>query len=299
MNVVDIVNFLGNFNVDKIVGNQFLDVVSVASIDRAESNELSFVYSTGTKALKMINDSSAGIIICHSDTLEDLPLINKLQKALIFTKNPRLHFIKVINEFFPPIGKVKRTYLWNNPKINDTAIIAKGAKIGKDTKIGPHVVIGPTVSIGKNCIIKAGVVIGGSGFGYEKDDDGSWIKFPHLGGVIIGDNVEVGANTCIDRGTLGNTIIEDGVKIDNLCHIAHNTRIGKNSLIIALAMIGGSTKIGENCWVAPSIALRDNITIGDNAFIGLGAVVVKDVPDGIVVVGNPAKPFSKTKGDGN
>ena len=106
---------------------------------------------------------------------------------------------------------------------------------------------------------------------------------------MIGDNVEIGANTCIDRGTLGDTVIEDGAKIDNLCHIAHNVHLKKNSVIIALSMIAGSCVVEEGAWVAPCSAVREGRTVGKNSLVGLGSVVVKDVPEDTVVMGVPAK----------
>ena len=117
--------------------------------------------------------------------------------------------------------------------------------------------------------------------------------FPHLGGLVIEDHVHLGNNTCIDRGSLKDTIIHQGVKIDNLVHIAHNVTIGKNSLIIACSMIAGSVVIGENCWVAPSSSVRNGIYIGDNTTIGLGSVVTKSVGADETVAGNPAVPLAE------
>jgi UDP-3-O-[3-hydroxymyristoyl] glucosamine N-acyltransferase len=131
------------------------------------------------------------------------------------------------------------------------------------------------------------------GFGYEKDEDGHYQVIPHIGGVLIEENVEIGNNTCIDRAVLGNTILKKNCKIDNLVHIAHGVIVGENSLVIAHAMVGGSTVIGDNVWVAPNAALINKITIGDNATIGLGAVVVKNVGENDTVIGNPAKPMIK------
>jgi UDP-3-O-[3-hydroxymyristoyl] glucosamine N-acyltransferase len=144
-------------------------------------------------------------------------------------------------------------------------------------------------------IIHAGTVIGADGFGYERNDGGELEKFPHLGHVVLEDNVEVGSNTCIDRGTLGDTIIREGAKIDNLVHIAHNVVVGRHAVVIAHAMIGGSTRIGDYAWVAPCACVRDVVSIGDRAMIGLGAVVVRDVPDGATVMGIPARPVDEYK----
>ena len=131
-------------------------------------------------------------------------------------------------------------------------------------------------------------VIGGEGFGFAKDGD-EWIRMPHIKKVIIGNNVEIGSNCTIDRGCLTDTVIGDGVKIDNLCHIAHGVKIGDNTIITAGAIVGGSVIIGKNVWIGINSTIRNGITIGDNAVIGMGSNVVKDVPEGVTVFGNPAK----------
>ncbi|MFA6455573.1 MAG: UDP-3-O-(3-hydroxymyristoyl)glucosamine N-acyltransferase, partial [Bacteroidota bacterium] len=147
------------------------------------------------------------------------------------------------------------------------------------------------VRIGKNVIIQAGAVIGGDGYGYSRNDKGEFEKFPHVGAVLIEDDVEIGANTCVDRGTLGNTIIREGAKIDNLVHIAHNVTVGKHAAVIAQSMIGGSTVIGDYGWIAPSASLMNGIKIGSKVTVGLGAVVTKNIPDGETWAGVPAQPL--------
>ena len=149
--------------------------------------------------------------------------------------------------------------------------------------------IGEDVGIGNNCLIHSGVVIGVDGFGYEKDENGDYFKMAHIGGVTIGNDVEIGTNTCIDRGTLGSTIIEDNVKIDNLVHVAHNVQVKRNSMLIAQSMVGGITVVEENSWIAPGALLMNGIKIGENTTVGLGAVVTKNVDNNDVVAGVPAK----------
>jgi UDP-3-O-[3-hydroxymyristoyl] glucosamine N-acyltransferase len=140
-----------------------------------------------------------------------------------------------------------------------------------------------SVKIGKN------TVIGGDGFGYARDTDGMLVKMPHQGNVIIEENVEIGSNTCIDRAVIGSTVIGAGTKIDNLVHIAHGVKIGKNCLIVAGAVIGGSCEIGDNCFIGINASVKNKVKIGNNVTIGMGAVVLKDVPDGATVVGNPGR----------
>ncbi|HEY4799752.1 MAG TPA: UDP-3-O-(3-hydroxymyristoyl)glucosamine N-acyltransferase [Bacteroidia bacterium] len=220
----------------------------------------------------------------------------------LISPKPRLTFLKLMELKFSS----KR-----EPAIEKTAVIHPSVKMGKDCYIGNHVVIeegsvlkdnveilhntvilknthiGNGVKIGCNC------TIGNYGFGYEKDEDGSYLLITHIGNVVIEDHVEIGNNTAIDRAVMGSTFIRKNAKIDNLVHIAHGVEIGENSLIIANAMIGGSVRIGKNVWVAPSTSILNQKKVDDNALVGMGAVVLKDVPASDVVVGNPARSIKK------
>lgn len=175
-----------------------------------------------------------------------------------------------------------------NVSVGHYSCIGKNVQIGDNTVIETHVTIYNETIIGQNCVIKSGAVIGGRGFGYSKIR-GRYIAIPHYGRTIIGDNVDVGSNTCIDCGTIDDTVISEGVKIDNLCHIAHNVIIGKNSMIIANSMIAGSVQIGDNAYVAPSSSIINKAKIGNNALCGIGTVVLHNVGDNEIVAGVPAK----------
>jgi UDP-3-O-[3-hydroxymyristoyl] glucosamine N-acyltransferase len=176
--------------------------------------------------------------------------------------------------------------------------LAPGVVIGDDVVFGENVLVGPNTvlqktSLGSGVRIGANCSIGGAGFGYARDLHGRWHRFPHVGRVIIEGDVIIGSNTCIDRGSLGDTIVEEGARIDNLVHVAHNVRVGARSMVIADAMLGGSAQVGCDAWVAPGAMVRNQIRIGDGAVVGMGAIVTRDVQAGTTVAGNPAKPFPK------
>lgn len=218
-------------------------------------------------------------------------------KVLIKVKAPKRAIAMVGNRFFADRP---------TPGIHSTAVIHSEAVIGENVAIGPYSVIGKArigegtiiasrvrihddVVIGRNCSVKDGAVIGGEGFGFETDEKGNRFRFPQIGGVVIGDQVEIGANTCIDRGALSDTIVEDYSKIDNLCHIAHNVVLGKNTVVVSGAVLCGSSRIGESSWIGPNAVVRDQISIGRNVILGMGAVAAKNVKDDDVRVGNPSK----------
>lgn len=155
--------------------------------------------------------------------------------------------------------------------------------------IHPTAVIYPCVELGKNVKIGAHAVIGAPGFGFVRKHDGDWIRFPQLGRVLVGDNVEIGANSTIDRGALSDTIIARDVKINESVHIAHNVQIGEHTVITANVNISGSSRIGANVWIAPGAILRDHSVVGDNSLVGMGSVVTKPIPANEVWCGNPAR----------
>jgi UDP-3-O-[3-hydroxymyristoyl] glucosamine N-acyltransferase len=222
-------------------------------------------------------------------------------KVFIYVKNPKRALATVGNEFFvkKPIPGIHPTAIVDGEAvIAETATIGAYAVIGKatigqGTVVSSFVRIYDNVTIGKECFIKEGAVIGGAGFGFERDEDGNRFRFPQIGGVKIGDHVDIGGNTCIDRGALSDTILEDYSKVDNLCHIAHNAHIGRNAVVVACAEVSGSCQVGENTWVGPNACIRDQRNIGSNTMIGMGSVVVKHVGNNEVWAGNPAKKFDK------
>jgi UDP-3-O-[3-hydroxymyristoyl] glucosamine N-acyltransferase len=178
--------------------------------------------------------------------------------------------------------------------IGANVFIGAGCQIGEDVLIYPNVTIREYVEIANRVIIHSGSVIGSDGYGYETVD-GEHEKIPHVGSVLIDDDVEIGANVCVDRGRFKKTWIQKGAKIDNLVQIAHNVVIGPNTLIVSQAGISGSTEIGKNVIIAGQAGIVGHITIGDHAIIGAGAGVPKSVPANAVVLGSPAKPIQEQK----
>jgi UDP-3-O-[3-hydroxymyristoyl] glucosamine N-acyltransferase len=219
--------------------------------------------------------------------------------------------MKIINEIYysPSVNKKKRNR--QNEKIlivSPTATVSKSARIGKNctignftnigdkciigdnTVVGDRVIIEQNTRIGKNCIIQPGTVIGADGFAYERLEDTLELqRFPHIGGVNIGDNVEICSNCSIARGSLSNTIIGEGTKLDALVHIAHNVEIGRHCALTAGTIIGGSTRIGDMCWTGLNSTIKHKVKIGNKVIISSGASVINNIDDEDIVAGVPAK----------
>jgi len=168
-------------------------------------------------------------------------------------------------------------------------VIESGCIICENVIIEANTVIHSRTTIGANTRIRSCSSIGGDGFGFERLPDGTPLRFPHLGGVTIGENVEIGALNSVSRGTLSNTLIDTQVKTDNLVHIAHNCHVKKGAFLTACAELSGGVEVGEFAWVAPNVSVMQKAKIGDGAIVGLGAVITKNVPSRTVFAGNPAR----------
>ena len=173
-------------------------------------------------------------------------------------------------------------------QIHSHCVIGDNVKIKKGTLLNPRVSIMDDTEIGSNCILHSGVVIGSDGFGFAPQDQKAYLKIPQLGKVIIKNNVEIGANTTIDRATLGATIIGEGVKLDNLVQIAHNVEIGEHTVIAAQTGIAGSSKVGSRCVIGGQVGIIGHLTLGDGVQIQGQTGVIKNIPDGRAVQGTPA-----------
>jgi UDP-3-O-[3-hydroxymyristoyl] glucosamine N-acyltransferase len=202
--------------------------------------------------------------------------------------------------FIHPTARIgKNVYIGAFAYIDEQVVIGDNVKIfphvyvGAESQIGENTILYPGVKlyhqtvIGRHCIIHAGAVIGSDGFGFAPDRE-NYKKIPQIGNVVIGDNVEIGANSTIDRATMGSTVIRDGVKLDNQVQVAHNVEIGENTVIAAQTGISGSTKVGRNCQVGGQVGMAGHIRIGNNVRVGAQSGIVNDVPDNEVLIGSPA-----------
>lgn len=224
--------------------------------------------------------------------------LKEFTTCLLETNHPRLIFAKALLEIDRRVGFKKvqiESIIDPTAQISPQAFIGNGVQIGKNSIIMPFAYIGDETVIGNDCVIKSGAIIGQDGFGFERNEDGLPIRMLHLGRVIIGNRVEIGALTTVCRGTLGNTVIGDDVKTDDHVHIAHNVNIGTGALITACAEISGGVIIGNNVWIGPNSSLIQKISVGNNSTVGIGSNVVKSVGESTTVAGNPARIFKTCK----
>ena len=293
-----------------IVGDSEIILNNIAKIEYAKKGDITFL--SNKKYLPWLKKTKASLIIVNKDF--DI----KMYKSLNFlcVEDSYLAFNQLLQLF----NQVKK----NQPEISEYSLVQKSSSIGKNVHIGnfsvignncnisdsvvinDNVTIGNNITIGSNTILNAGVrvyddtkignnciihsnsVIGCDGFGFAPNNNGEYIKTPQIGNVIIGNNVEIGSCTTIDRATIGSTIIEEGVKIDNLVQIAHNVEIGKNTVIAAQSGVAGSTKIGKNCQIGGQVGFSGHLNIGNNVKINGGSGVFSNLKDNSVVRGNPA-----------
>lgn len=296
-----------------VEGNNDIDIKGLNGVEKAGVGDLTFAIDEDR--LGGAERSGASCVLTNKT-------IRKSSKTLIRVTNPKLSFLIIYNTFNTP--KDRESFRHPTATVSDSALIGKNTWIGPNVsieegvKIGDHVIIESNSVIKKNCeigsfchiypnvtlyentklqknvILHSGAVVGSDGFGYVKDK-GKIYKFPQLGKVIIENDVEIGSNTTIDRGSLSDTVIGAGTKIDNLCQIAHNVRIGKNMLMAAQCGISGSTVIGDNVTMGGQAGVVDNVTIGDNVIIGAKSAVIGSVKSGAIIWGVPARPITQTK----
>ena len=301
----------------EIVGDDQVFISGINSLDMASHGEISFFFDNRYRDL--LNDTKASALIVS----EPIDIYTGPQ---VVVRDPRLAYARVAALFAPPVRRflgiskdavVDETsslgkdvsiypmvYVGKDAVIGDNVTIFPGTFIGDRVRIGNETLLYPNVTvlqdciIGSNVIIHAGCVIGSDGFGFVRDGAKN-IKIPQLGIVQIDDNVEIGANSTIDRAAHGKTWIKTGVKTDNLVQIAHNVVVGEDTIIVALTGISGSVEIGREVVIGGQVGIRDHVKIGDRAMIGSGAGVHKSILSGEEVLGNPTMPprlWLKTRG---
>jgi len=207
------------------------------------------------------------------------------------SRNPRLDFIRALNwlglnHYFPD---VEEGIIHPEADVHPSVTVEKGAAIGPGTVVGPYVHIHAHVTIGCHVNVGASTVIGHDGFGYERDESGYPVRFPHLANAIIADNVDIGNGCTVDRGALEDTVIGSGVKIDDQVYVAHNVTIDRNTLVMAGVRLNGRARIGSQCWIGTGALVREGRSVGDGAIVGMGSVVVNNIPSGTTVAGNLAR----------
>ena len=284
----------------RLIGDGNIEIKGVSTLEEAGPGEIAPYYRKRFMELALSSKASA-LLVGKGLELEG--------RNLIVAENPRVALVEIINLLYSwkklrgisPKSSVSSSarispnvfignfvFIGENVEIGEGTEIHSGVKIyenvkiGKNCKIYSNVVIREDTLIGNNVILHPGVVIGADGFGFEQGK-----KIPQVGKAVLGDNVEIGANTCVDRAALGTTLIEDDVKIDNLCQIGHGVKIGKGTLIAGMSAIGGSTKIGKGVVIGGMVGIRDNIEIGDGVMIAAKTGVTKSVPPGKIISGYP------------
>lgn len=280
-------------------------VNKVTTIEKPAKNSIVFIKKMDDEKFKMISKFKKSLIILNPNDY-DLKHIS-VNNDIIIADKPRLTYAKTMQKILESeVNTIYTKYkegifvgvdlnLGKNVYIEPNVTIGNNVTILDNTKIHSGVCIRDNVTIGRNCIIRSNTVIGEYGFGVEKDDNGVAIRIPHLGGVIIGDNVDIGTNTSIVAGTIHPTIIEDYVNIDDHVHIAHNCSIGKSCQIVACAEISGSVKIGNDSYIGPNSSVIQKVNIGKNVFVGINSLVNKDITDNITAAGVPAIEISEFK----
>lgn len=246
-------------------------------------------------------------VLCFSKAIPDEPIIERsiliaheaaAEKAscVLVACNPRLEFARALDQIDKRIGFTKPVtppLIHPTAQVSSQAFIAPGVEIGARSVVLPFAYIGEGTRIGTDCVIKSGAVIGQDGYGFERDEDALPVRLVHLGFVVIGNNVEIGSLTTVCRGTLGNTVIEDHAKVDDHVHVAHNVHIGVGAMVVACAELSGGVVLGRGSWIGPNASVIQQKRIGEGALVGIGANVLKDVPAGATVAGNPARSLTQ------
>lgn len=293
-----------------VEGDASAEVWKLCKIEEGEAGGLSFL--ANPKYSNYIYSTSATAVIVSKTFVPERPV----QATLIRVDDPYVSFatlLKKYNEmqldkkgvdslaFISPSATIgKDCYIGPFAFIGENVCIGDGAKIYPQTYVGDNSRVGEgttlfagvriyqNIVIGSRCILHSGVVVGADGFGFAPTPDGSYQKIDQIGNVIIEDDVEIGANTTIDRATLGSTVIHRGVKLDNLCQIAHNVVVGSNTVMASQSGIAGSGKVGSHCVIAGQVGIVGHIEVGNNVTIAAQSGVTRSFPDNVTILGSPA-----------
>jgi UDP-3-O-[3-hydroxymyristoyl] glucosamine N-acyltransferase len=270
----------------KLHGNADLQINGLAAIKQATNSDISFV--SNVKYEQDLSASKAGCVIVSPH----LEATAKLRGACIVTDQPYVYFAKLTQLWKRQHSPRKTASIHPSAIVDSSAVIDKtasigplcvveaNARIGANTVLTSRVTVGERCVVGDNCILHSGVAIGADGFGFapqQAEKGRIWVKIEQLGAVLIGNEVEIGANTCVDRGALNDTVIEDGVKLDNLIQVGHNVRIGKHTVIAAATAIAGSTDIGEYCTIGGCVSMAGHLTIAPGTEISGASVVTHSI----------------------
>jgi UDP-3-O-[3-hydroxymyristoyl] glucosamine N-acyltransferase len=262
----------------RVAGDAQRLIRQVGSLEHAGPDQITFL-SDGRHSAKLAATRAAAVILAPENAkLTALPRILAAKPYAYFAKVSQL-FNPLVRQdagVHPTAVVAKSAKLGNNVSIGAGCVVGDGVAIGDDSCLYPRVVIYPNCSLGKRVILHSGAVIGADGFGIAPEE-GRWVKIPQIGGVRIGDDVEIGANTTIDRGALDDTVIEEGVKLDNQIQVAHNVRIGAHTAIAACTGIAGSADIGRHCIIGGAAMIHGHIKIADHVKVSAGTLISRSL----------------------
>lgn len=262
------------------------------TLDNPQPNALGFIKAPDSTTAERLRDYPTSVFLVP-DSAKGL-----LTTPHIIVANPRSAFARALQTYFvsKPPPRIAATacvdasaVIGRDVVVGEYCVIGPGVSVGDNTEIRHHVVIGANVRIGRFCLIKSGAVIGEEGFGIDRDEYGNNIRLPHLGSVVVGDHVEIGAHSVVSAGTIDPTTINEHAKIDDHVFIAHNCRIGRNSIVVACAEVSGSVVVGEDVWLGPNSSVINGVSIGDRCFVGMGAAVIRSCEPNGVYAGVPAE----------